>query len=161
MRRVMGHGHNVREQPDRQIVHSIPVSFSIDGSRGIRDPRGMFGEKLGVNMHVVSSGSAALRNLANCVGRCHLELDGFVSSPFAAGLACLVEDEINLGVTVIDMGGGTTSLGVFVDGTLVHSDSVPLGGVHVTNDIAKGLSTPTQHAERMKDALWQRDYLAG
>ncbi|HWK46013.1 MAG TPA: cell division protein FtsA [Stellaceae bacterium] len=150
MRRVLNHGHAYREPPGRQIIHSIPVGFSIDGSRGIRDPRGMFGERLGVNMHVVSASSAAVRNVATAVGRCHLEAVGLVVSPYASGLSCLVEDEIDLGVTVIDMGGGTTSIAVFFDGSVVYADTVPVGGHHVTNDIARGLSTPVVHAERMK-----------
>ena len=150
MRRVLDQGHLMKEPPDREIIHSIPVGFSIDASRGIRDPRGMYGQRLGVNMHVVAASAGAVRNLAHCVGRCHLEIAGLVVSPYAAGLACLVEDESDLGVTVIDMGGGTTSIAVFYDGNLVFTDSVPVGGGHVTNDIARGLSTPIAHAERMK-----------
>jgi cell division protein FtsA len=150
MRRVLNQGHSYREPPERQIIHSIPVGFSIDGSRGIRDPRGMYGERLSVNMHVVSASSAAVRNLTTAVGRCHLEVAGLVVSPYASGLSCLVEDEIDLGVTVIDMGGGTTSIAVFFDGSVVYADTVPVGGGHVTNDIARGLSTPVAHAERMK-----------
>jgi len=150
MKKVLSQGHAYREPVDRQIVHSIPVGFSIDGSRGIRDPRGMAGERLGINMHVVSASTAAIRNVMAALGRCHLEIDGVVVSPFAAGLAALVEDEMELGATVIDMGGGTTTIGVFYDGAIVYADSVPIGGAHVTNDIARGLSTPLIHAERMK-----------
>ncbi|HEX9491093.1 MAG TPA: cell division protein FtsA [Stellaceae bacterium] len=150
MRRVLDQGHLMKEPPDREVIHSIPVGFSIDASRGIRDPRGMYGQRLGVNMHVVAASAGAVRNLAHCVGRCHLEIAALVVSPYAAGLACLVEDESDLGVTVIDMGGGTTSIAVFYDGNLVFTDSVPVGGGHVTNDIARGLSTPVAHAERMK-----------
>jgi cell division protein FtsA len=150
MHRVLEQGHVLKEPADREVIHSIPVGFSIDQSRGIRDPRGMFGQRLGVNMHVVTAQSAAVRNLATCIGRSHLEIGALVVSPYAAGLACLVEDETELGVTVIDMGGGTTSVAVFFDGNLVFTDSVPVGGGHVTNDIARGLSTPLAHAERMK-----------
>jgi cell division protein FtsA len=150
MRRVLDQGHLMKEPPDREVIHSIPVGFSIDAGRGIRDPRGMYGQRLGVNMHVVAASAGAVRNLAHCIGRCHLEIAGLVVSPYAAGLACLVEDESDLGVTVIDMGGGTTSIAVFYDGNLVFTDSVPVGGGHVTNDIARGLSTPIAHAERMK-----------
>jgi cell division protein FtsA len=150
MRRVLDQGHTMKEPPDREVIHSIPVGFSIDASRGIRDPRGMYGQRLGVNMHVVAAAAGAVRNLAHCIGRCHLEIAGIVVSPYAAGLACLVEDESDLGVTVIDMGGGTTGIAVFYDGNLVYTDSVPVGGGHVTNDIARGLSTPIAHAERMK-----------
>ncbi|HXQ52316.1 MAG TPA: cell division protein FtsA [Stellaceae bacterium] len=150
MRRVLELGYRLKEPAERTVIHSVPVGFSIDGSRGIRDPRGMFGQKLAVNMNVVTAASSSLRNLATCVGRCHLEIAALVVSPYAAGLAALVEDESELGVSVIDMGGGTTTIAVFFDGNLVFSDTVPVGGGHVTNDIARGLSTPIAHAERMK-----------
>ena len=150
MRRVLDHGHALKEPAERTVIHSIPVGFAVDQSRGIRDPRGMYGQKLGVNMHVVTAQSGAVRNLATCIGRCHLEIAALVISPYAAGLAALVEDETELGVTVIDMGGGTTGIAVFFDGNLVFTDTVPVGGGHVTNDIARGLSTPLAHAERMK-----------
>jgi cell division protein FtsA len=99
---------------------------------------------------VVTASAGSVRNHRSAIGRSHLEIDALVVSPYAAGLACLVEDEIALGVTVIDMGGGTTTIGVFFDGNLIHADYVPVGGCHVTNDIARGLSTPVAHAERMK-----------
>ncbi len=150
LRRVLDQGYLAREPGDRQVIHSVPVGFSIDDSRGIRDPRGMFGERLGVNMHVVSASAAAVRNHTAAIGRSHLGVDALVVSPYASGLSCLVEDEIGLGVTLIDMGGGTTTIGVFFDGNLIFADSVPVGGCHVTNDIARGLSTPLAHAERMK-----------
>ncbi|MEA2756007.1 MAG: cell division protein FtsA [Aliidongia sp.] len=150
MKKVLGQGHAYRDAADRQIIHSVPVGFSIDGSRGIRDPRGMVGDKLGINMHIVSASSAAVRNTIAAVGRCHLEVAGIVVSPYAAGLSALVEDEMQLGATLIDMGGGTTTIGVFYDGAIVYADTVPVGGGHVTNDIARGLSTPISHAERMK-----------
>ncbi|HUZ72264.1 MAG TPA: cell division protein FtsA [Stellaceae bacterium] len=150
MRRVLELGYRLKEPADRAVIHSVPVGFSIDGSRGIRDPRGMFAQKLAVNMNIVTAAAAGLRNLANCIGRCHLEIAALVVSPYAAGLAALVEDESELGVTVVDMGGGTTTIAVFFDGNLVFTDCVPVGGIHVTNDIARGLSTPIAHAERMK-----------
>ncbi len=150
MRRVLEQGYHLKDAPDREVIHSIPVGFSIDGSRGIRDPRGMFGKKLGVNMHIVAVKPAAVRNITAAVGRCHLEIAGLVVSPYAAGLAALVDDEMDLGVTIVDMGAGTTTIGVFFDGNLVFADCVPVGGGHVTNDIARGLSTPLIHAERMK-----------
>ncbi|MGH7087520.1 MAG: cell division protein FtsA, partial [Stellaceae bacterium] len=150
MRRVLELGYALKEESDRTVLHSVPVGFSIDGSRGIRDPRGMFGHKLAVNMNLVTAPTTSLRNLASCIGRCHLGIGALVVSPYAAGLSVLVEDESELGVTVVDMGGGTTSLAVFFDGNLVFADSVPVGGGHVTNDIARGLSTPIAHAERMK-----------
>ncbi|HTQ33247.1 MAG TPA: cell division protein FtsA [Stellaceae bacterium] len=150
MRHVLERGYAMRDAGDRAVIHSFPVGFSIDDSRGIRDPRGMIGTRLGVNMHIVTATAAAARNNSTALARAMLDADAFVVSPYAAGLACLVEDEMNLGVTVIDMGGGTTTIGVFVGGNLVFADSVPVGGGHVTNDIARGLSTPLAHAERMK-----------
>jgi cell division protein FtsA len=135
---------------ERELVHAIPVGYSVDGTRGVRDPRGMFGERLGVNMHIVSALSGSVRNLETSVERCHLEVHDKVVSSYASSLATLVEDEIQLGVTCIDMGGGTTSIAVYFDGELVHVDILPVGGVHVTNDIARGLSTPLDQAERMK-----------
>jgi cell division protein FtsA len=150
MRHVLERGYQMRDPGDRQVIHSFPVGFSIDESRGIRDPRGMIGSRLGVNMHIVAASGANVRNHSAAVTRAMLDIDAFVVSPYAAGLACLVEDETNLGVTVIDMGGGTTTIGVFVGGNLVFTDSVPVGGLHVTNDIARGLSTPLAHAERLK-----------
>lgn len=151
MRRALGQTRLDDDAHDeRAVIHSIPVGFSIDGSRGIRDPRGMYGERLGVNMHVITAGSSAVMNLAACVARCHLEIDAMVVAPYASGLAALVEDEMDLGATVIDMGGGTTSVAVFFDGNVVYTDNVPVGGGHVTNDIARGLSTPLVQAERIK-----------
>jgi len=150
IRRIHGHTMSHGDEHESEMIHCIPVGYSIDGNRGIRDPRGMYGETLGVDMHLVTAASGAYRNLATCVARCHLDIDDVVISPYASGLACLVEDEMDLGVTLIDMGGGTTSVAVFYDGAIVYADVVPVGGGHVTNDIARGLSTPVHHAERMK-----------
>jgi cell division protein FtsA len=150
MRHVLEKGYLTREAPDRQVIHSIPVGFAVDDSRGILDPRGMAGERLGVNMHVVTAAAASVRNHSTAIARSHLDVEALVVGPYAAGLACLVEDEMDLGVTVIDMGGGTTTIGVFFGGNLIFADSVPVGGTHVTNDIARGLSTPLADAERMK-----------
>jgi cell division protein FtsA len=150
MRRVLQHGRVHSEPGDRMLIHSIPVAFAIDGHRGIRDPRGMHGDRLGVQMHVVTCAAGPLRNLGLVIERCHLKIQGFVAAPFAAGLASLVEDEMDLGVTCIDMGGGVTSIAVFFENALVHSDVIPLGGQHITNDIARGLTTPLIDAERMK-----------
>jgi len=135
---------------EREMVHTIPVGYSIDGNRGVRDPRGMFGEKLGVNMHVINALSGPVRNLETSVQRCYLNIEDKVVSSYASSLATLADDETELGVTCVDMGGGTTSIAVFFDGELVHTDVIPIGGVHVTNDIARGLSSPLRQAERMK-----------
>lgn len=151
LRHILDPANLLGDQPsEREILHSIPVGYSIDGNRGVRDPRGMYGERLGINMHVISALSGPVRNLETTIARCHLGVESLIVSPYASALAVLVEDEMQLGATCIDIGGGTTSIGVFFDGGLVHIDSIPVGGIHVTNDIARGLSTPLAQAERMK-----------
>ncbi len=151
IRRILDPSELLRgEAPDRAIVHAVPIGYSIDEDKGIRDPRGLRGKRLGVNMHVVTTADSTLRNLAACIGHAHLSVEGFVAGPYASAQSCLVDDERELGVTVVDMGGGTTTLAVFFDGELIHVDGIAIGGSHVTNDIARGLSTPLHHAERMK-----------
>ena len=151
MRRVLDPTSLYKElPPQHELIHAIPVGFSVDENRGVRDPKGLFGQRLGVNMHIVSAPASSTRNLEMSVARCHLGVNGKVISPYASALACLSDDEKQLGVTYMDMGGGTTSVSVFFDNELVHTDSIPLGGVHVTNDIARGLSTPVSNAERIK-----------
>ena len=148
--RVLAEARAHVEPGDNEVVHAIPVGFTLDGTNGIKDPRSMHGSRLGVNLHVVTAATGVLRNLDTCIERGHLSIQRRVLSSYAAGLACLVEDEMDLGVTVIDMGGGTTTIAVFAGGQLVFASGVPVGGNHVTNDIARGLSTPRSHAERMK-----------
>ena len=140
-----------RQAPrSRRLIHSIPVAFSIDGEPGVLDPRGMYGDRLGVQVHLVTANAGAVRTLQTTIEQCHLEIDRFIASPYAAGLSCLVEDEFDLGATVIDMGAGTTTIGVFYDGQLIFASGLPVGGDYVTNDIARGMSTPLVHAERFK-----------
>ncbi len=133
-----------------ELIHTIPVSCSLDGKQGIREPRGMYGQKLQVDIHLVTGDSGSLRNLATVIERSHLDITALCAAPYAAGLSSLVEDEMDLGCTVIDIGGGVTSFAVFSGGGLVHLDAIPLGGNHVTSDIAKGLTTSLQNAERLK-----------
>ncbi|MCK8778617.1 cell division protein FtsA [Rhizobium sp. NTR19] len=135
---------------DRAILHSLPTGFSLDGERGIRDPLAMYGDNLGVDMHVVTAERATLKNLELCINRAHLSVEGIVATPYASGLAALVDDEVELGCAAIDMGGGTTTISVFAEGKLVHTDAISLGGHHVTTDLARGLSTRIEDAERMK-----------
>lgn len=135
---------------DSMLIHAVPVGYSIDGSPLTPDPRGMHGQTLGVRMTVVSAAESAVRNLLTCVARCHLEVKDLVVSPYAAGLAALVEDERDLGTTIVEMGAGTTSLAVFYEGAAIHTDVIPIGGRHVTNDISQGLHTRIDHAERLK-----------
>lgn len=149
LRRLL-YGGMPEAEMDRALLHAIPVGYSIDGSNGIRDPRGMHGQTLAVHVHQVTATVGAVRNVTTCVERCHLNVSEVVANPYAAGLAALVSDETELGVTVIDMGGGATSIAVFVEGSPVFTGCVAVGGIHVTNDIARGLATPLAHAERLK-----------
>ena len=150
LRRALAQGRAQHRIPENEVIHAIPVSYSLDGNRGIRDPRGMYGDRLGVQLHMVTAGSGPLRNLKTCIARCHLDIEGSAVNAYAAGLASLVEDELDMGCTCIDLGGGTTSLAVFSEGNLVFTDCIPGGGSHVTSDLARGLATPVGHAERLK-----------
>lgn len=134
----------------RMTIHTLPLNFSADETPGVTDPRGLFCDTLTAQLHVVDSSSTSLRTLAACLSRCELDIAGLVSAPYASGLACLTDDERELGGIVIDMGGGTTTLAVFFEGQMVHTSQLPVGGQHVTTDIAMGLSTPIAHAERLK-----------
>ena len=150
MRRLLNENRLRDTGNDRALVHAIPAGYKIDGSNGIRDPRGLSGQTLGVQIRTVSVSASAIQNLNTCIGRCHLNVRGHVVSAYASGLSCLVEDETDLGVTVIDMGGGTTTMAVFFDGSVIYTDCVPVGGAHITSDIARGLATPVSEAERLK-----------
>ena len=133
-----------------ELVHTLPVHYAIDNQKGIRDPIGITGSTLHTQLHLVSAAFGPARTLVAAIARCHLEVEKLVAGPYASGLACLVEDEMDLGSLVIDMGAGTTSMGVFFDGSLVYADGIPVGGAHVTNDIARGMTTSLAHAERLK-----------
>ena len=131
-------------------IHAMPLTFTVDQTDGVADPRGLFCDELIARLHVIDAVSTALRSLGACIARCDLDIGELVSAPMAAGLATLVADERELGATVIDMGGGTTGMAVFAEGQLLHTAQLPVGGVHVTNDLARLLSTPVAHAERLK-----------
>ncbi len=150
IKRVLAAGAKQALKAEREVVHSLPTLFSLDGERGIRDPRGMVGAQLGVDMHVLTGDAGPLHNLELCVNRAHLSVERMVATPYASGLAALVDDELEMGAACIDMGGGTTTMAVFADGKFVHADSIPVGGSHVTMDLARGLSTRLDHAERLK-----------
>ncbi|CAN0602007.1 unnamed protein product, partial [Ectocarpus sp. 12 AP-2014] len=111
--KVLKAGSDHAIAPGRSILHSMPIGFALDGDRGIADPRGMFGSGLGVDMHLVTADVGPLRNLEQCINASHLEVEGYVTSAQASGLAVLADDEMDLGTVVIDMGAGTTSIGVF------------------------------------------------
>ena len=134
----------------RQSIHAIPLQFSADATDRVTDPRGLFCTTLGARLHIVDAAATALRSLEACIARCDLEIEELVSAPMAAGLSTLVADERELGATVIDMGGGTTGIAVFAENQLLHTAQLPIGGLHVTKDLATGLSTTLAHAERLK-----------
>jgi cell division protein FtsA len=140
--------HSIR--PGRAVLHALPTGYALDGHNGVTDPRGLIGRSLSVDMHVVAAEASAARNLMLAVERCHLEIEAVVSTPYASGLSALVDDEAEMGAVVIDLGGGTTSLGVFSQGHLMHVDAVAVGGHHITMDVARGLSTRVATAERLK-----------
>ena len=150
LRRIMQEGRGRAVFEGRETIHVLPLGFTVDDTHGVSDPRGLHCDQLTVRLHTVDSGGTALRNLVAAVERCQLDVAELVSAPMAAGIAALVDDERELGATVIDMGGGTTDVAVFSDGHVVHTAQVPIGGSHVTNDIARLLSTPVSHAERLK-----------
>jgi cell division protein FtsA len=134
----------------RQAIHLQPIAWSVDGERRVRDPAGLVGRKLGLELLVISMQEAAFQTIRHCVERAHLQFEGVVAAPFASALAALEEDEMQLGAICIDMGGGSTSVAVWSGGALVHVDSFGVGGQHVTQDIARGLSTSIAGAERIK-----------
>lgn len=137
----------------RSVLHLSLAQYHLDDVKGVKAPQGLYATSLGLDLGVVTVEPAHLHNLALAIERCHLTTAGFVMAPYAAAKAVLADDEMALGVTVIDMGGATTSFAVFNDGNLVHADIIPIGGQHITNDIARGLATTIAHAERMK-TLW-------
>lgn len=140
----------LREDRSFQVLHTFPTSYALDGVKGIRDPRKMSGDRLAVSIHTLLGKSNPLYNVSTCVARSHLDVVSLVAAPYASGLACLVEDEMELGVVLVDMGGSTTSFAVFYEGQLRYMECVPIGGNHVTMDIARGFSTTMFHAERLK-----------
>ncbi len=150
IRRVLAEGRRHSLSEGRAAVHSLPIGYSLDGEGGIADPRDMVGRRLGVDMHVVTGDAPPLANLELCINRCHLSVAAMVAAPYASGLSTLVDDEAELGCAVIDFGGGTTTIAVFSRGQFVHVDALAIGGYHITTDIARGLSTRIEDAERLK-----------
>ena len=146
-------------QNERSVVHSIPIGYSLDGEHGVRDPLNLLGDNLGVDMHVVTAENPPLRNLELAINRAHLSVEAMVATPYASALAALVEDEMEMGVACIDMGAGTTTLSVFMGGRFVYCDAIAVGSHHVTMDIARGLSTRLDEAEKLK--VLQGSALAG
>jgi cell division protein FtsA len=135
---------------DQKILHVLPQEFIIDGQEGIRDPIGMSGVRLEAKVHIVTGAESSAQNIEKCIKRCGLEVDDIVLEQLASSFAVLTDDEKELGVCLVDVGGGTTDIAVFSSGAIRHTAVIPIAGDQVTNDIAVSMRTPTQHAEDIK-----------
>ena len=145
---------NACDVPDygegREVLHAQPVNFTLDNRSGLSDPRGQLGQSLAVDMHMLTVDAVAIQNIVHCIKRCDLELAGIANSAYVSGVSALVEDEQELGAACIDMGGGTTSVSIFMKKHMIYADCVRMGGDHVTSDISMGLGVPATVAERIK-----------
>ncbi|MFZ9994369.1 MAG: cell division protein FtsA [Steroidobacteraceae bacterium] len=135
---------------DQKILHVLPQEFIIDGQEGIRDPVGMSGVRLEAKVHIVTGAESAAQNIEKCIQRCGLSVDDVVLEQLASSYSALTEDEKDLGVCLVDIGGGTTDIAVFSHGAIRHTAVIPIAGDQVTNDIAVSMRTPTQNAEDIK-----------
>ena len=135
---------------DQQVLHVLPHDFAIDDQQGIKDPLGMSGYRLSANVHMVTGGRHPVQNIVKCVKHCGLSVSHIVLDQIASSQAVLTEDEKELGVCLLDIGGGTTDMSVFVKGTPIYTSVIAIGGDHVTNDIAVTFRTPTRNAEDVK-----------
>jgi cell division protein FtsA len=135
---------------DQRILHVLPQEFIIDGQEGIRDPIGMSGVRLEAKVHIVTGADSAAQNIVKCVQRCGLQVEDVVLEQLASSFAVLTDDEKELGVCLVDVGGGTTDIAVFGNGAIRHTAVIPIAGDQVTNDIAVSMRTPTQYAEDIK-----------
>jgi len=148
--RVLDSARAVAIPADQKILHILPQEFVIDKQEGIREPVGMAGVRLEAKVHLVTGAVSAAQNIAKCVERCGFHVDDILLQQLASSEAVLTEDEKELGVCLVDIGGGTTDIAVFSNGTISHSAVIPIAGDQVTNDIAVALRTPTHHAEKIK-----------
>jgi cell division protein FtsA len=148
--RVLETASSISLPADQQKLHVLEQAFSIDGQDGIKKPLGMSGMRLDVEVHIVTGAVAAVQNIMKCVHRCGLEVNELILQPLASSRAVLADDEMDLGVCLVDIGGGTTDIAVFTGGSIRHTAVIPIAGDQITNDIAMALRTPTQDAEDIK-----------
>ncbi len=148
--RVTSKARDQIERNDDEILHCIPTDYSVDDAHAVRDPRGLFGAELSLTLHTITTPPAPVRNMNAVLEQCHLSCAKKVAPPYAAGLACLTEEEMKQGSAVIEMGAGTTGIGVFYEGQLVFAARIPVGGNHVTNDLTVRFKTSFANAERLK-----------
>lgn len=132
------------------LAHALPIGYALDNDHNIADPRGLVGDTLSIITHLVAASTGPVRTLLSVLTDCHVEARALVLGSYASGLSVLTADEMALGATVIDMGGGMTSYSMFADSRFIFADRVAIGGSHVTSDLARGLGTPVGHAERLK-----------
>jgi cell division protein FtsA len=150
VKRVIDAAQAVAVPSDRDVIHVIPREFRIDDQEGISDPIGMSGVRLESSVHIVTAGRTALQNLMKCTQRAGLKIKGLALEQLASSLAVLSQDEKDLGVALVDIGGGTSDVIVYLHGSVAYTSVLPLGGSHVTNDVAVGLRTPHANAEDLK-----------
>ncbi len=150
MVRALNAAQAVSIPENREIIHLVPRGFSIDGQEGVSDPRGMHGVRLEVEAHIITGATPTIQNLVKCVNSLDIEIDELVLAPLASGEAVLTDTERAMGVVVADIGGGTTDIGIFIEGSVWHTNIIPVGGHHLTNDIAICLRTPFDEAEEVK-----------
>ncbi|AHE99270.1 cell division protein FtsA [Thioalkalivibrio paradoxus ARh 1] len=148
--RVIDAARAIAIPADQRILHVLPQEYIIDGQEGIRDPIGMSGVRLEARVHLVTGAVSAAQNAVKCIERCGLRVDDIILEQLASSYAVLTEDEKDLGVCLVDIGGGTTDIAVFANGAIAHTAVIPIAGDQVTNDIAVALRTPTQYAEEIK-----------
>jgi len=148
--RVLDAAKAVHFPGDQQLLHVMPQEYIIDNQEGIREPIGMSGVRLEAKVHLITGAVSAAQNIAKCIERCGLTVDGIILEQMASSYSVLDQDEKELGVCLVDIGGGTTDIAVFVDGAIRHTAVIPIAGDQVTNDIAVALRTPTQHADEIK-----------
>ncbi|MCB2428129.1 cell division protein FtsA [Methylophaga pinxianii] len=148
--RVLDAARAVHFPGDQQLLHVLPQEFIIDNQEGIREPIGMSGVRLEAKVHLITGAVSAAQNITKCIERCGLVVDGIILEQMASSYAVLEQDEKELGVCLVDIGGGTTDIAVFIDGAIRHTAVIPIAGDQVTNDIAVALRTPTQYAEEIK-----------
>src|SRR6201996_5933978 len=134
----------------RTVLHALPVTYALDGVKGVRDPRGMVARQFGVEMNVITSDATVAKNLMLVVERCHINVEAMAAAPYVAGLSVLTDDEADIGAAVVEMGAGTTTIAIYSGGRIVHSSGFALGGQHVTMDLARGISACIADAERIK-----------
>lgn len=135
---------------DREVIHVIPQEYVVDGQDGIKEPIGMSGVRLEAKVHIVTAAVTSAQNIVKCANRCGLNVNDIILQPLASGESILTQEEKELGVALVDVGGGTSDLVIYVGGAVVHTSVITLGGNHVTNDVAVGLRTPAAEAERIK-----------